>query len=135
MWKLQGERSSFVARFYERWNATASRTKSKRPVDAILCPAMASLAPRHDRSRYVGYTAFANIIDSSAVVLPHSTCDKSTDLKPAYEPRNDAEAHVWSEYDVELLHGAPVALQLVARRLEEEKLLAIAAVVDRLSRM
>lgn len=52
MWKLHLERSAFANRYMQRWTDTKSRTKSGRPVDAILCPAVAGVAFRHDAFAY-----------------------------------------------------------------------------------
>lgn len=56
MWKLQLERTTFVAQVYRQWNATASMTKSGRPMDALLTPPMALPPPRHDQFRYGALT-------------------------------------------------------------------------------
>jgi amidase len=50
-WKLNLERESFRTTALEHWNATAQQTKSGRPVDAIIAPTFATLAPPHDTTR------------------------------------------------------------------------------------
>ncbi|KAL2267920.1 hypothetical protein VTJ83DRAFT_5197 [Remersonia thermophila] len=50
-------------------------------------------------------------------------------VDPTYQPLNDLDKKNWDAYDPEVYHGAPVGVQLVARKFEEEKILAIAEIV------
>jgi amidase len=148
MWALQADRTAYAARIYAKWNATAARTRSGRPIDGLLTPAMALPPCRHDRFRHVGYTCIWNMADFASVVLPVTEVDKARDhVEKGYQPRNDDDKAVYEECasapsslvgvvardrftdDAEAYHGAPIALQLVARRLEEEKAIAMAKVV------
>lgn len=57
--------------------------------------------------------------------------DKASDVRDSrYQPINDVDRENYDMYDPELFHGMPVALQLVGRNLAEEKLLAVASLVD-----
>jgi len=47
----------------------------------------------------------------------------STSLSPAFRPRNKVEADAYKGYDADDMHGLPVGVQIVGRRLEEEKVL------------
>lgn len=49
-----------------------------------------------------------------------------------YQPRNDQDAWNWAVYDPEGMDGHPVGLQIVGRKLEEEKVLGVAAVFEKL---
>lgn len=95
----------------------------------------------------VGYTCLWNICDQSAVILPVTSVDKTRDVvDKTYQPRNADDKAVYEECeyavavrvalanrscadDPEVYHGAPITLQLVTRRLEEEKALAITKVI------
>ena len=68
--KLNVAREAFRARVAAHWNATRSRTTTGRPVDAILSPVAATLAPPHDTTRWWGYTSYWNLMDFSAAVFP-----------------------------------------------------------------
>ncbi|KAF8693911.1 Amidase, partial [Rhizoctonia solani] len=57
-WEMNSKRDIFRARALAYWNETALRTTSRRPVDAVLCPASATLAPPHWTMRWFGYTAY-----------------------------------------------------------------------------
>jgi amidase len=72
-----------------------------------------------------------NVVDYSAVSFPSGiTVDKTVDT-PATDYKAQSEfcqaAH--DSYDAEAVDRMPVSLQLVAKRLEEEKVLAMTATV------
>ena len=48
----------------------------------------------------------------------------------SYVPRNDLDRWNWQLYDTEAMHGMPVGIQIVGKRLEEEKVLAAGKVVE-----
>ena len=74
-----------------------------------------------------------NLLDFTSVVVPVTFADKTIDLKDeSYKPLNDIDAAVSKEYDPEAYHGAPVAVQIIGRRLSEERTLAIAEEVGNL---
>jgi len=59
--------------------------------------------------------------------------DKSVDEKKTdYKPLSELDGNVQAEYDPEAYHGAPVAVQIVGRRLSEERTMAIAKEIGRL---
>ncbi|KAF4594398.1 Acetamidase [Ophiocordyceps camponoti-floridani] len=119
MWRLHTERAEFRNRYLDRWNAAG--------IDAILCPTLAFVTVRHDRFRHVGYTGVFNVLDYSCLSLVTPlTVDKAIDRPdPSYEALGPACQQIHDDYDAALLHGMPISLQLVARRFEEEKLLAM----------
>ena len=59
---------------------------------------------------------------------------KTNALVADYQPRNDLDKWNWELYDPELMHGMPVGLQVVGRRLEEEKVLSAGKVIERVIR-
>ncbi|CAE6458464.1 unnamed protein product [Rhizoctonia solani] len=134
-WEVNAKRDALRARGLKHWNETALRTKSGRPVDAVLCPASATLAPPHWTMRWFGYTAYWNLLDLPAAVFPlGKPFDASrwkSESHPSHAgPRNTTEEFVANQWDPDTYDGAPIALQLVGRRWQEEKLLADLRVVD-----
>jgi amidase len=78
-----------------------------------------------------GYTEVWNFLDYSALALPVSCVSQDTDrIYPSYQPRNAVDEWNWGLYDPERMHGHPVGVQIVGRRLEEEKVLAAARVFE-----
>ncbi|KAH6968347.1 amidase signature domain-containing protein [Fusarium avenaceum] len=122
MWKLHLERTAFQNRYLDRWN--------KAGIDAIICPTTPYSTLRHGSFRHVAYTGVFNVVDYSAVSFPTGiSVDKDVDKLESYEPLSPLCKSVNDDYDAELVHGLPVSLQIVARRLEEEKVLAMAKLV------
>lgn len=136
IFKLNLERETFRANVAEHWNATYERTKSGRPIDAILSPVAPTLAPPHDTTCWWGYTAYWNLMDYSAAVFPvgqfdansYSETTGSGDTSPTSSPPSNEE--VAGQWVPQTYHGAPISLQLVGRRLNEEKVLGMLNIVE-----
>lgn len=100
------------------------------------------------------YTEVINLMNYSVVVIPVTTADKTVDLPdPSFVPLGPEDTRNWEACkllikclgecafskscayfcwtidDAEIYDGGPVGLQLVARKFEEEKILAIAKIV------
>lgn len=56
------------------------------------------------------------------MTLADKSVDKARDLK-AFKQLSDIDGRIQADYDAEFYHGAPVSLQCVGKRLEEEKVL------------
>ncbi|CAE6378822.1 unnamed protein product [Rhizoctonia solani] len=129
-WDANYERDQFRARALKHWNDTALRSKSGRPVDAVLCPVAPTLAAPHGTTRWIGYTSYWNLLDLPAVVFPsgkplQASSWASASHSPRDRPRNPFDEFVRAQWNPETFDGAPVGLQLVGRRWQEEKLLAV----------
>lgn len=95
-------------------------------MDLILCPAGPLPAPAHDTSKYWGYTSIWNLLDYPAIVFPVTKVNPDVDTKDqSYTPRNDLDKWYHEHYHVEEQIGAPVGLQLVAKKLEDEKVVDV----------
>ncbi|OCK98416.1 amidase [Cenococcum geophilum 1.58] len=117
--------------YMEYWNSTKGLTSIGRPVDAIISPLAPFPAARPEKYPYYGYSMFVNLLDYTSVVVPVTTVDKELDkVDIGYKPLDDIDKAVYESYDPEIYEGAHVSIQLVGRRLQEEKVLAIANYVD-----
>lgn len=118
MWKLHLERTELQKKFLDQWNSYGG-------LDAILCPTTPYSSVEHGKFKYVGYTGVFNIVDYAAVSFPCGVIvGKEIDRpKPWHRPLSDLDKEIHAEYSQHVVHGMPVSLQLVARRLEEEKVL------------
>lgn len=118
--------------FLQFWQDTLRDTPSKQPIDAIVCPIWPSASflkhgPESDR-----YCAIFNLLDCSCAALPVTHVDKTRDAKSTtYIPKSKEEKAVYDMYDPEAFHGMPVVLQVVTRKLEEERALAVAVACDK----
>ncbi|CAE6502867.1 unnamed protein product [Rhizoctonia solani] len=127
------ERDSFRLRALRHWNGTASKSKSGRPVDAVICPVSYTLAPLHRTGGWAGYTTYWNLLDLPQVVFPFGKPFDSGSWKARTDPlppRNPVEAIFQAQWDPKKFNGAPVGLSLVGRRLQEERLLGILKQVE-----
>ncbi|KAI4097849.1 MAG: hypothetical protein LQ344_000121 [Seirophora lacunosa] len=112
--------------YMEYWNSTAELTGTGRPVDVVIAPVAPFSAPRRERYRYYGYTAIVNLLDYTACTLPVTTADKNIDVAVAsFKPVSDLDRQVAGDYDAEIYDGSHVGVQLIGRRLQEEKVLAV----------
>lgn len=140
---LNVAKREYQKRYMDYWNSTADITGTGRPVDGVFCPVAphASAIPGH--YRVLGYTTFVNVLDYTSVVIPVTFADKAVDVRGADPSFSGSED--WIEWDcecarlallpgfadrsiddAETYHGAPVGLQLMGRRLQEEKMLTLA---------
>ncbi|KAK7416654.1 hypothetical protein QQZ08_011920 [Neonectria magnoliae] len=119
MWLMHLERTEFQNRYLDRWN--------KAGIDAILCPTIPFNTVKNGTFKHVGYTGVYNVLDYSSISFATGlSVDKNIDrVDASYEPLGPVCKAINKEFDVETMHGLPISLQLVARRLEEEKVLAI----------
>ncbi|KAL8419188.1 hypothetical protein RB594_002409 [Gaeumannomyces avenae] len=119
MWQIHLERTAFQKKYLDRWNAAG--------IDAILCPTTPFASVKNGTYKHVAYTGVFNVLDYSCVSFPTGLlADKNLDVPDATtQPLSPMCQAVHSDYDADAVHGMPVSLQLVARRLEEEKVIAM----------
>ncbi|KAI4242745.1 MAG: hypothetical protein LQ352_007177 [Teloschistes flavicans] len=125
-WKLVARREAFRAEWFAWWN------REDVGVDVILCPPNATPAVPHggmkDAVSSCGYTFLWNLLDYTAGVLPVAHVDAELDALPkgfGASGMNGVARGAYQHYDAERMQGLPVGVQVVGRRLEEEKVLAV----------
>ncbi|KAF8268354.1 amidase signature enzyme [Lactarius quietus] len=126
---LIGEREEYRMQWFEYWQ--------REKFDFVLTVPNALPAIRHGDSgrqwKSCGYTFLFNVLDYSAGVMPITRVDRKLDVvSPAFKARNKIEADAYKGYDSDDMHGLPVGVQIVARRLEEEKVLEGMKLIERL---
>jgi amidase len=73
-----------------------------------------------------------NLLDFAACTFPVTFADKSIDKArdmTKFQSRSEIDAKIQADYDPDFYHRAPVSLQMVGKRLEEEKVLEMVEVV------
>ncbi|KAF4635511.1 hypothetical protein G7Y89_g2581 [Cudoniella acicularis] len=126
----QEEREAYRKEYAKVWNETATGRNEagelEGMVDVILCPVGPGVAPAHNTAKYWGYTSQWNLLDYPAVVFPVSSVDRSKDAQTGdFSPLTDVDEENWKLYEPDAFHGLPISLQLIGRRFEDEKVLAI----------
>ncbi|KAF2168695.1 hypothetical protein M409DRAFT_21436 [Zasmidium cellare ATCC 36951] len=102
--------------FLAAWMKTKLSTSNKKPIDALLLPVCSKVGFEHDTLPPPEYASIFNFLDYPAVTLPVT-----------FVP----ETGTGSTGDAACYAGMPISVQLVSTTLTEEKLLAIAEIVDR----
>ncbi|KAK3375517.1 amidase signature domain-containing protein [Lasiosphaeria ovina] len=117
-------------RYQEYWMSTAGLTRTGRPVDVFISPVTATAGLLPEKFFHAEYTNSTNVLDFPTVVIPVTFVDKDIDVAdPNFKPITETDAINMAAYDASAYHGAPAAVQVVGRRLSEEKVLAMAELV------
>lgn len=138
-WQLNKRKWQLQQAYGDKWNSLRS-PKTGRQADVLLMPPMPHSAVPHGRCRWVGYTKIWNFLDYPALVIPGGKVSQ-VDVGTAFEksPRNELDGWnrtVWESHKDEMASlELPVGVQLICRKLEEEKLLAAGEQLDRLLRL
>lgn len=128
-WQYVAKREAFRATWFDWWD------DEDQQFDFILCPANATPAlphgAMHDAVSSCGYTFLWNLLDYTAGVLPVTKVDAIEDaLNPEWKPPNGVAKGAYKHYDSVAMEGLPCAVQIVGRRLQEEKILACMNMVE-----
>jgi Asp-tRNA(Asn)/Glu-tRNA(Gln) amidotransferase A subunit family amidase len=77
-------------------------------------------------------TAHWNLLDYPGVVFPVTKVESQLDpVDTEYIPKNEQDAFVHDMYSPETFADAPVSLQIVGRRQEDEKVIAALVEIER----
>ncbi|OJI97857.1 hypothetical protein ASPVEDRAFT_126300 [Aspergillus versicolor CBS 583.65] len=86
--------------------------------------------------QWLGYTALYNLLNYAAVTVPVITADEKLDSPKndqewaAHVPRNESDRFNYEQYDINLVKGMPVTVQIVGGRFGEERAISVAKVID-----
>jgi amidase len=119
-WKVQSDKNTYQKEYLARW-------QQQPHIDGWILPVAPHAAVKHNDYKYYGYTSVMNVLDWPAVTIPVTFADKEKDIKDMqYKSRNDLDATIYENYDADIYDGAPVGVQVVGKRLQEEYLLGLA---------
>ncbi|KAL5514371.1 hypothetical protein ACEPAG_2459 [Sanghuangporus baumii] len=133
-YKLVAEREAYRAKWHEAWNNSG--------LDFLLTAPNALPAVPHGGMKagwkVCGYTFLFNLLDYAAGVQPITRVSASLDALPSPVPAhltsNAIAKEAYAMYDATAMDGLPVGVQVVGRRLEEEKVLAGMRLVEKVMR-
>ncbi|TVY27433.1 putative amidase [Lachnellula hyalina] len=127
---LKVKRNAYRQRYNKLWRSTASANSPM--VDAILCPTGPGAAPPHGNAKYWSYTSQWNLLEYPGVVFPVTSVDQKVDVKDEkYVPMNEQDRFNYDLYEPGRYVDAPVGLQIVTRKWEDEKCLKVLEVVEK----
>ena len=119
---LRFERDTFRTEYLEHWNA--------QDVDVVIGPGHVGTAQEHDKTRHWAYTTIWNLVDFPGLSFPTPLkSEKGEKYAPDYKPLSDdcrLVKEAWDEGDFE---GAPVGLQINARKHHDNDLFGAMAVL------
>lgn len=140
-WQLAGRREAYKNNFFNWWSEEAKMDFMITPPNAT--PAVPHEA-MHDAVSSCGYTFLFNLVrsalplstprltitqlDYTSGIIPVTHVDPKLDQLPAgfnINKLNGVARGAYKHYDATKMAGLPVAVQVVGRRLEEEKILAV----------
>lgn len=129
-WQLNKRKFAAQKKYLDKWNSV--RSPSGKPVDILLGPTLPHTTVPHRKFRWVGYTKIWNFLDYPAVTFPVDKvrADRDQLATEPYTPRNALDEWNWNLYDAEKVDGCPVNLQIIGKKLEEEKVLGAATAIE-----
>lgn len=128
-WQLKAQRNDYRQQYNDYWLATGDA--DGHPVDAIISPVAPGAAYPHEKANYWLYTSQWNLLEYPGSSFPVTTVDGALDVKDEdYVPRNPRDRYNHDLYDPITFTDAPVGLQIITRKFEDEKNLAILEAVE-----
>jgi amidase len=122
----------YQSNYLKRWKET--------DIDGILMPVIpwVGMKPKTwvQSQQYCGYTAIWNLLNYTALAIPAGVVDRKLDVPDeawkTYEGNGFSDQFNHGLYDLDMVEGMPVGLQIVTGRFGEERSVAIAKVIDEL---
>jgi amidase len=119
---LRSDRDKFRYEFADSWN--------EQDVDIVIGPAFVGPACAHDTAFYWTYTSLYNFVDYPGIVVPTPIRTEANEKYAAeYIPLSDECKRVKELWEASNFEGAPVDLQIIARRYHDNELFGALAVL------
>jgi amidase len=119
---MRQERDNFRIEYAASWNA--------QDVDVVIGPCHVGPAAEHDTARFWTYTSFWNLVDHPGLAFPTPIKTQAGEkYAEDYQPLSEEcriVKQMWDEGDFE---GAPVALQINARKYHDNQLFGALAIL------
>jgi amidase len=113
--KMRFERDAFRCEFADSW--------TEQDVDVVIGPAFVGPASAHDTAFYWTYTSLWNFVDYPGVVFPTPiTAKAKEDYSADYVQLSDECGHVRKLWEEGNFEGAPIDLQINARKYHDNEL-------------
>ncbi|KAH9474405.1 Acetamidase [Psilocybe cubensis] len=132
LWQVQRRRTELRQEYLDHWNSTAAYTGTGRPVDVIISPCAAHVAPPHGMAKTPSYTMIWNALDYTSLAIPTGlSVDAALDVKKLpHTFFTEQDKANYEFYEVEKFRDAPISIQLIGRNMEEEAIISIGEIVE-----
>ncbi|CAF1159749.1 unnamed protein product [Rotaria sordida] len=135
-WQLNVARRDYAMKYLEKWNKTKEITSTGRPIDGIISPICGLPAYPHEYQISIEYTGIVNLLQLTSIILPitrvDSQLDQITDEYRNMKIASDLDKMAKETYKgPEVFENCIVGLQIICRRLEEEKAIGMAMVLEK----
>ncbi|KAJ6085683.1 hypothetical protein N7499_005312 [Penicillium canescens] len=128
--QLNADKYNYETEYLNKWISSG--------IDAIIMPNTPWVGYKPwtwvKSSAYVGYTSIWNFLGYAALAVPITTVSKEKDVPDQawldHIPRNDSDKFNKTQYDIDLVQGMPVGVQVVGGRFGEEKCVAVAKAIE-----
>ncbi|KAG5359043.1 Acetamidase [Yarrowia sp. C11] len=124
LWQMHQQRDEFRVDFHQDFTSR---------FDVVIYPVNNSVAPVFDTSNNLMYSGIWNLMDYPAVVVPTGSkvCDFSYEKNGEFRSELEKECWTpWVEQGPDVYKNAPVCVQIVAPRWEDELAVNVAKWVD-----
>jgi amidase len=119
---LRADRDKFRYEFADSWN--------EQEVDIVIGPAFVGPACAHDTAFYWTYTSLYNFVDYPGVVVPTPIKTEAREqYAEEYKPLSEECKKVKELWEDSNFEGAPIDLQIVARRYHDNELFGALALL------
>ena len=133
------QRLKLAERIY-KYQCSYLRRWKESEVDAVISPVQpwVGFPPRAwvKSQQYCGYTAHLNLLNWASLAIPWTNVDVTLDVPSEewtmYEGHSFSDKFNHDQYDVDLVRGMPVGVQVIGGRFGEEKAVAVAKLVDQI---
>ncbi|KAL2862045.1 amidase signature enzyme [Aspergillus pseudodeflectus] len=130
--KIEEAKWAYQERYLAQWVSSG--------IDALLLPVTPWVGYKPKTwvvsKQWLGYTALYNLLNYAAVTVPVATADPELDDPRKDEewsghvPRNESDRFNHQQYDIDLVKGMPVTVQIVGGRFGEERAVSVGKVID-----
>ncbi|KAG5365624.1 putative amidase [Yarrowia sp. B02] len=112
LYAAQDTRNKYKTAYQKHWK--------EQGIDVLIMPTVPSAAIVPNTTKYWGYTCVWNLLDYPATIMPIGKVQESDKKEESYKPRNDLDKAHQELYSPETYENAPVGLQIVAPRWNDE---------------
>ncbi|KAJ5396674.1 hypothetical protein N7509_004787 [Penicillium cosmopolitanum] len=132
--QLNADKYLYESSYLDRWTTSG--------IDALIMPTTPWVGYKPwtwvKSSAYVGYTSIWNLLGYAALSVPITNVSREQDMPDQewsdHVPRNSGDRFNKEQYDINLVEGMPVGVQVVGGRFGEEKCVAVAKAIEQAMR-